>query len=930
MISSNEIGKPAIQETEYQIGIFWGFILGFAFLSGFFTTDTNHFFNWEIDWGIIFVLSTWGIRKKIPFFQSFFFIALSRHVHLDSFKEVGSFPLFYGLSWIIWATAFVSQADPVRASILGFYHAGLSFDPGRVQSHGMGMTLGWDSASLQFFLLAPFLQKGTYVHLLTRVKDNKISIGALVAGLIWVLVLHGGGPTSFFTLRVTCFVACLGLAALSISPKDRLFALSLLIYGAVPIFLCGLGEAFFEGESLTIVFQKRLFTGGLHPNIFASTGAFFLLFLIGNHGEGIFPPLVQKASFAILFLLFLAVLILSGGRGALLVFFLGGLIFCFMKLRKPSLPLIMGATLGILLVVTRTVGSSEIQEWTNNERFYIWKSCLKLICENPWKGHGVFAYGILPQHIAHFQTFFTYDWNYPHTHNLFLELALTGGIPLMVAGGCCFLQSFREIVRKNVGEILVLVIMLLYGMIDLVFFVPSLMSFFLFLLLSFDASDLAKPPSIVKSPRFLNFGFKPLLLLVFGCFFLEGASERAFEKSLALLMKRSSTWVKQGDLAENLQSGNVQISLQRLFLRWATKAATPIQDEPTIRHIQQFFPRYYLPEFLSGRIFMQKGAFCDALTCFSRSVELEPRDTSGLRWAYVALMKKQLGLDYSEDLVIALSRGVLGQSLLLDHPEWGSEFFNTFLKIYPRQNAQAQDIAEEMYRIFSGLTERGDAIILQEYLTRNSQHFPSLKHFEMALDKDFHWPAAVHPEISNIAHYSFSQRKVLMKLAAHHGNFPLFEQIYSLIKNNWVRRNKDAEFWDGLYFSLFFPAQYSIEDGQETINRLSFADPNNPWVQEKSADFFFQKGMMEEGLNHLSQAIKSIATARRDPMFAEGVRPWKNGPTGDQWTVAFEQLFRSMELNSGLYHAQKWAKMETRLLEKYKKLGRMENKKKLD
>ena len=177
----------------------------------------------------------------------------------------------------------------------------------------------------------------------------------------------------------------------------------------------------------------RIFGPFLQPNLF---GNFLLLAFFVTLGLAIQPPALRTLHFALIALLFLVAMALTGSKGALLAWFVGVIAFGVAlaanlstspKWRKAIL---LALPVGVIVLIAtalllppirlrfETLWTSQAHSWMF--RFFVWKATLTGAISKPITGFGAG----------------TFEWAYPqfttvgftrHAHNGFLQVALESG-----------------------------------------------------------------------------------------------------------------------------------------------------------------------------------------------------------------------------------------------------------------------------------------------------------------------------------------------------------------------------------------------------------------------------------------------------------------------------------------------------------------------
>ncbi len=187
----------------------------------------------------------------------------------------------------------------------------------------------------------------------------------------------------------------------------------------------------------------RIFGPFLQPNLF---GNFLLLAFFVALGLAIQPPALRTLHFALIALLFLVAMALTGSKGALLAWFVGVIAFGvalavnFSASPKWRKAILLALPVGVIVLIAtalllppirlrfETLWTSQAHSWMF--RFFVWKATLTGAISKPITGFGAG----------------TFEWAYPqftvvgftrHAHNGFLQVALESGFV-----GLLFLLAF--------------------------------------------------------------------------------------------------------------------------------------------------------------------------------------------------------------------------------------------------------------------------------------------------------------------------------------------------------------------------------------------------------------------------------------------------------------------------------------------------------
>jgi tetratricopeptide (TPR) repeat protein len=214
------------------------------------------------------------------------------------------------------------------------------------------------------------------------------------------------------------------------TPHSSWFAVSFVVAAAVTA-IHGVHE--YATNVAAGIPHWRIFGPFLQPNLF---GNFLLLAFFVALGLAIQPPALRTLHFALIALLFLVAMALTGSKGALLAWFVGVVSFgVALAVNFPAPPkwrkaILLALPVGaIVLIATalllppirlrfETLWTSQAHSWMF--RFFVWKATLTGAISKPITGFGAG----------------TFEWAYPqftvvgftrHAHNGFLQVALESG-----------------------------------------------------------------------------------------------------------------------------------------------------------------------------------------------------------------------------------------------------------------------------------------------------------------------------------------------------------------------------------------------------------------------------------------------------------------------------------------------------------------------
>ncbi len=845
-------------------------------------------------------IASWRGRS---FAESLLWMILSRHLHLAAMGEFEAFRALVSISWAAWGGCLILAETDEQRMLLAAYHLGLTFDAGMCRPIGLGMSFGLDAAALDLLLVTAGMSRIAN----GRLPTVRVVPAALLAGALgFFAVPHAGGPGNNTAVML---LALASLAFFFLAPGTagatggRL--MQVLVLAGLPVTLAAFGMMLGEADLWT-AFQKRVFAGGLHPNLLAAYSLAMLTCIIRPAEWDLVPAPARRVVRASCFVAYVGILLASGGRAAILVFLLTALLVFRRRLADMCAGWMTVPALAVgLLCMYKLLDTSLWFEVFHNERYLIWRAAIDQIRSHPWVGHGMMAFGQLPLSLPDELRMIPGDWIYPHTHNLFLEIALSGGIPMLVlfliAG---FLWGTSPAV--SAGAFILGIAFLTLGLFDFVWFTPSLMA--LGMSVSCEAvrgSGASDEP--VSGRMWVPWTILGMIIIVIYIAFTLHRAPFLFRQSIELLGSRNPAWAETLDRAAAARPADLAIRLQRLLIRWSTGTAPREADLAEIDDIAAGWPGYYLPRFLRGRLRAMAGRPERALEDLTISVTLEPRDLLGVRWAHLALTRAAAGLETSDAAWEAVLRGGWGPSLVLDHPSAGATMTSLLGSRWatsaPKGIYEAQMVAD----IGIHLLRHGFPLPAKALDSALARSFPEHVRDAWNLLDLLRVPPS---KLTTDPSWGMGCLSFMLELAAKTKRKEIIEDIYRKIQTKIVRRSKDNE---NLRSDYLLAGVLPPGEALERLQRLRESDPANPWIIERCGDILAVSGRPEEAREEWRTALNLCPSARLEPVFSDGPRPWALGSTGDQWTLAFETALRRYDPDAGRYHRQAWDAFMARL-----------------
>jgi tetratricopeptide (TPR) repeat protein len=864
-------------------------------------------------------------RRGLPWQDGLLWMLLSRRLHYDALSSLGGFPHLVILSWVIVAFLLTMVNKEGSRALLVIAHASLTMDAGMVKPIGMGMTIGWETSALDLLLLSWILR----TLFLPRIESlsapqppGKMAYGFFLAA-IWLLHWHRTGPASVLTGRYILTASllltfCIRLGAFDLSARDAVEALAI---SGLPICLIALGMGLADASDLAVLWRKRFFAGGLHPNLFGAWSLAMCLILAVPGSLCWIPAEGRRVMRGFGLGVYALMLFGAGSRimlGLMLLALLVGVVIAAGRWRW-LIPL--GGMAGGF-VALRILQEASWMEWTHNERWYIWASAWQAVSASLWTGKGIFAYAFLPQTIPLDRALWVYDWNYPHTHHLFLEALLWGGVPLVVMLGYLLIARYRR--AAEAGETLWIPLLALNvaGLADFVWFTPGQLALGLLLLYLPDNSP--SRPAYAGRPRgsWRGVGLALGLLAGVGLAFLPDA-HRLTQEAIAAYSARNKNWSEVFDQANRLAPWRIEGRLLRLLFAWSAGVTPTPKDRAIVADLRCQWPDYYLLAYLEGRLALLAGSPEEAASHFRRSLALEPRDVYGIRWGLLALSEDAQGRDPASAAWQACQRIPWGGPLLLDHPVRGPAF-RTMVK-----NGLLATPPSDVFALLPALTvtdsllrggERIDPACLDSWLLPGMPHWMR----EYALGLRLTAAGLASPEATLAAcardwpEYGVSRLLACLWAADRYDRFDLITSAARRLAAIWNYRNKNDEDLESPFLlSRALIARKEPMEAARLAARLLPMDPGNPWLLERYGDALAAAGSMPEARATWQEALSALPAARLEPGFPAGPRLGL-AQVGDQWTLFFERALRRFDSLAPAYHREQWNALADRLQRKIK------------
>ena len=874
-----------------------------AIICGFLFFDEKSFltFGFEADMAILALAGLGMSIKRQACGLNFLIATLSYCTHVFSADAVGTFPELYLLSWLSVTALLIFRPDWSDVAIA--YHFGLSFDAAMTRTTGLGMQTGF-YASIQVILCL--------AGVLRSVWNDDFSFKAdLRHFLLFAAALITAGRQFFafepgYTDEILMLVVSTSLFWTIARPeRKKLFIGAIVLSGSI-IALISIGNLFILAENSAEVFARRAWAAGAHPNKIA-TWAFSCLMLLIAYGKA---SSFDKPAKRLLQIFLWTTIILTGARIILALTIFAHLGYYGANLWRNRHARLIAASVAVVSLA-RILKNFNWAELLKNERLMIWYSAWQNIIEKPLMGHGLFPMSFLPQRFPEGYGFWLYDWNYPHAHQLFLELLLWGGVFLLSVFAGIFIIAWRKNPESSFR--LALIGVLATGILDFAWGTPALFaiaSFFLFY--SFFPAQRVRR---VKLPA----GAKALLLMLVVAGIIGSGrllfSVRLFEKSTVAFSQRSRIWLEQATMAaETLKE---PFPLMHLLLR---KAAAGSKISDLIREAQPLsrrFPNYYVVWFLRGRLFELDGSFADAVRCYRKAVQLEPRDLNGIRHARLLLNETRLGgnLQGSADILAeVLKRGSWGTPIIVNHPEFGSRFADSAAKALETSlKRETLPEIEKLYMIKNSVewgimpeTALVQAVKTEEFPDWLEDEFASSK---LVIKSNLEFKFDAGEAEAAILSAGPALCRAIAKLALREGFPELAIEAYNRHRQVYNYRGKNYEDLHMQFLAARAFIELKMADrARNELDRIAAFDFSNPFVFELLGDVELVRKNPEKAIYFYDKAAGFAMGSSYMPYFKPGAND-DNWPEGDHWTLVIEKTLRHRDLESRAYCRKEWLEL---------------------
>lgn len=833
-------------------------------------------------------------------------VTVSYEMHLYSVGQLGSFAVLYQLSWLICA-GYLLWKPQSHAPVIA-YHLGLNFDAAMMRTTGLGMQTSLYCSSAIILLLAGLfgnLQRST------AFSFDKRHLLLFPMGLAMVSRQFTGNP-AYYSNEIVMLIASLALFWSTLASDDREEVIWGLAAGGMLIALVSLANVALMAESLPEILRRRAYAAGAHPNKIA-TWAFacqWLLHLLNADQSKMKLHLIRSLQI-ILWL----VIIMTGARLILALALISHLLLFGQHLMHDR-RFKFAAFLVVLLSFLRFAQKFTWAELLRNERLMIWYSAWSNISENIWTGLGALPMAFLPQKFQSGSAFWLYDWNYPHAHQLFLELMLWGGVLSLAAFIFIFVTAWRKAGERT--TILALFSLLATGFFDFAWGTPAMLAIALFMLTFPFRTHLSTNSRIA-----VRYALIPVFLLMAAA--IIGATNwlhtvSIYEKSGQAFATGRGNWQELGDYATKRLSE--PLPAMHMILRRSAARAELDQLCDSTRHLLEKSPRYYALWFMLGRFNELAGKHQAALDCYHRSISLEPRDLTGIRHARALLMQMKTNNELSSELAAEVyKRGGWGQAILLQHPQFGQRLREN-LEIAGGQMIAAAPVVEKLFFCRNTAEWGSHSREMAPDLLKDPQ-LPywmkdELKAALLLADSQNFENNAILAFFSNNSH-EFSAAatwRALGKIADASGLHNQVLLAYERHRQSFNFRGKNFEDLKMQYYAARgFSALKQFAAAKNEVERIMAFDHGNPFVFALMGDIEAAAQNPVQAKHHYEQALLFCRRARFLPHFNHEPDD-DNWPEGDHWSMVIERSLRFRDRESLDYNLEKWDSFEAEIREK--------------
>ncbi|MGM0600475.1 MAG: O-antigen ligase family protein, partial [Candidatus Rifleibacteriota bacterium] len=904
--------KPGRKNIIYWLAEAFLLFVGSLYMLLINDCDIGFIFNQSFDFITIFSLIIFYIYRNGFSALYILLLLISFDIHSYGAEQLGNFSLFYQISWLGNALLLILNPAFTEASVI--YHLGLGFEPSMMRNTGLGMQMSYYCSNQVILLLAVVLKR-----LVSPINRVAVDIRHLIAFFIGLTLLnhHSFSFAPGYTSQYMMLFFSLILFWSTSSPKNRKVYMVALMAGGLMAVLNSYLNSLLVTESLSEFFMRRASAPGIHANRLATWLLAMLWFLLYLKKAGVF----NKASSLIVSFILGFLLVLTGARLILMIALLTfTLYFLFEKGRKISLKAVAVLLIVAGLFFLRVSQQISINELIQNERFSIWYSAWQNFLEKPVAGNGIMSFAFLPQFIYEENRYWILDWNYPHSHQMILELLLWGGLVLFTA----FLIVTAINLYRNKTKLyrFTIVSLLMTGLGDFAWNTPSMTAIISFLLF-FPLSQKTKLFR-VRMPFKVVVAFL-LASSIYGAVNLQH-SIYLFESSSEKYQKGIQGWRKSSARAAELIKHEPYIAMHDIVKKLAAGHSLEVLAEKS-QKLTWSFEKYYASHFLYGRILELQKKNLEAYFAYKKSLELEPLDLSGIRTArlIISSLKANKNIDLQQKLINCLTRDNWGIYICLNHPLFGerlkakteragTEFVKNKEAPLIDRFLVALNLAKtgllKNDKLLAGLKiedfpewlkDKRDALLL---LIQNESKPVSEEQLKFLLSEN---PG---PQLC----------KSVMKLALKVKKPEIALEAYKIHRRGFKYRNKNHEDLEAQYLAAqAFISSKKYKKALFEINRIRAYAPGNPFVLAMKAETLFNLKRFKEALGYFKFARKLIVNARALP-HAHEKPEGMNWAEGTHLTKLIEKTARFKDQEALTYCRKKWLKFKKEMFIKEKLL----------
>ncbi|GEM_PF-3606859 len=861
------------------------------------------------DYLVMAVSAAGFIFRRKNFSLNLLILALSYAMHNYSSIAVGTFPEFYQASWLGVCSFLLAYPDKSELAIA--YHLGLNFETSLTRTTGLGMQSSFHSANAIILLVAIVLHRLMHQGVAFRADIRHL---LALFSMIFLQAIHFLFHRASYTLELTALLSALTVFWMTCDAGQRRQVIAATAFSGILTILISIGNVALLAESPGEIIRRRAWAAGVHPNKLA-TWAFacqLLLWLIEE-------PLSKQVRTAIrVFQAFLWIaIILSGARLILAIAIVAHALWLGRKLLQDRRTWLPAITL-MILSLTRFLQKFNWAELLKNERLMIWYSATQNLISAPFTGFGAYPMSFLPQSFPEGSAFWIYDWNYPHAHQMLLELMLWGGVPFVTASFVivfwCLKCNKITIYRSA------LIFMLATGLLDFAWGSPAMLAIATFMLFfPFQPVERVCLPSPVARIIAL-----PAFLAAFAGLFAWQAKVQMFEKGTVLFSEGIKGWAT---VTEAATAGIVEpFPAMHLQTRLVSAGASGQEVLARGRTLLREFPDYYAVWFLQGRIHELQGEFVKAADCYARSLKLEPRDLTGVRSARLMLCKLAMdkNIDQHKDLLLHIfKRGIWGRSLILNNPShfktlqiFGAKVVDDYLK-----NPQGR-LIEKLFLI-KNAAEWGMKIdlTLAREISDSCAHFPDWLQDDLnsaILKMQFQEKAPRELLEKNLkTAMGPATCRAVAFIALESGYPKIAIAAYDRHRELYNFRGKNYEDLQMQFLAArAFIKLNRLDEARNELDRIAAFDHVNPFIFELLGEIESLRNNREKAVYFLNKASKFALNSRNLPYFIYGPND-DNWPEGDHWSLMIEKTLRVRDQQAKTYCMNEWrayqAKLETRI-----------------